>query len=141
VPGDLAERMLTHFVGGLWRAPLSERMLTLPCGGRIVCADGRDVARAVTLAPTGAAVLIWNTAVPEAAVRAQVDHWIGKAGGCILLPAPEFSRAALGLGGPVIAALPLRHRFSLMFGDAASQTALAATPGILPIVWSGHMQS
>lgn len=49
---ELNERLITHFTGGHWRVPLSQRHLPVPRAsggrlGRIVCADGRDVARAL----------------------------------------------------------------------------------------------
>ena len=49
---ELNERLITHFTGGHWRVPLSQRHLPVPRAsggrlGRIVCADERDVARAL----------------------------------------------------------------------------------------------
>lgn len=49
---ELNERLFTHFTGGHWRVPLAQRHLPVyrAGGGRlgqIICADGRDVARAL----------------------------------------------------------------------------------------------
>lgn len=46
---DLAERRLTHFVGGAWRAPLSQRMAG-GARGRMVLAEPVDLARAMAAA-------------------------------------------------------------------------------------------
>ena len=48
---ELNERLFAHFVGGAWRAPLSDRLLPVTGAagaalGRIVCAGARDIARA-----------------------------------------------------------------------------------------------
>ncbi len=49
---ELNERLITHFTAGHWRVPLSQRHLPVPRAsggrlGRIICADDRDVARAL----------------------------------------------------------------------------------------------
>lgn len=51
---DLPERLMTHFVGGAWRAPLGTQMQpVLGQGGQvlghIVCASAADIARAQAL--------------------------------------------------------------------------------------------
>lgn len=50
---DLNERLLTHFVGGAWRAPFSTKLVPLrsPAGalGQMVLACDRDLARAKAL--------------------------------------------------------------------------------------------
>lgn len=57
---ELNERLITHFTGGHWRVPLSQRHLPVHRAsggrlGRLVCADERDVARAMAdLASAGA---------------------------------------------------------------------------------------
>ena len=128
--GDLTERLLAHFVGGHWRAPLSERMLDLPGGGRIVCANASDAVRAVGLCAPDAGVLIWQAAHPEAAVIARVHDMIATAGGCILLPAPALALAALRVWATIIATTPVRHDIALLQGDALSQAAFTTLSGI-----------
>lgn len=58
---DLNERLITHHVGGTWRAPYSERMRNLrplPAGpviGALAEADAQDIARAMRASEAGAA--------------------------------------------------------------------------------------
>jgi len=58
--GDLTEKLLTHHIGGAWRAPFSEGMRAVVAGpgkaviGHIVEADQADIARAVNVASTAA---------------------------------------------------------------------------------------
>ncbi|GGH56159.1 aldehyde dehydrogenase family protein [Frigidibacter albus] len=51
--GDLSERRLTHFVGGAWRAPLSQRMAGGRRGRRVL-AGPEDLARALAVADAAA---------------------------------------------------------------------------------------
>ncbi|AMY69712.1 hypothetical protein [Frigidibacter mobilis] len=60
---DLAERRLTHFVGGAWRAPLSQRMAGGPRGRRVL-AGPQDLARALAVAAQAAPE--WAALAPAA---------------------------------------------------------------------------
>jgi aldehyde dehydrogenase len=57
---ELSERLITHHVGGAWRAPLSNRMRALPAPhgaaspGALVEADAADLARALAAAHAAA---------------------------------------------------------------------------------------
>ncbi len=60
--GDLSERRLTHFVGGAWRAPLSQRVAGGPRGRRVL-AGPEDLARAMAVA--AAAAPEWAALAPD----------------------------------------------------------------------------
>lgn len=53
---ELNERLFVHFLGQHWRAPLSQRAFDVwrPRPGRIICADQRDIARALASVRGGA---------------------------------------------------------------------------------------
>lgn len=103
---ELNERLITHFTGAHWRVPLSQRHLPVhrPSGerlGSIICADGRDVARAIgelpaigAPAPSDAmARALAALAGPMARMRAaegfDKDGTPGMAAGGSLAPPPE----------------------------------------------------
>ncbi len=52
--GDLTERRLTHYAGGAWRAPLSDRLIPAS-GGPVVASGPEDAARAFRLCSPGPA--------------------------------------------------------------------------------------
>lgn len=96
---DLAERRLTQFIGGAWRAPLSQRMAGGP-RGRMVLAGAADVARALGVA--GAAAPGWQA--------------LGREGRAALLGA-----AGLAVPGQAEADAAPLLRFSLPRADALAR--------------------
>ncbi len=75
--GDLTERRLTHYAGGAWRAPLSDRLIPAT-GGPVVAAGPDDAARAFRLSAPGPAPTLpdlrtlWTALVQVAAAEGVV---------------------------------------------------------------------
>jgi hypothetical protein len=93
---DLPERLLTHFVGGAWRAPLSTRLVHVPGLGQVVLAGPADLARA--------------RALHRSAPRQDWDR-LGQA---LATQGPALARALAGMGFPtdpsVLARIPCAVR-------------------------------
>lgn len=139
---DLIEALLTHYVGGAWRAPLSTDMADVPgVGARLVLAGPADFARAgaaaaaalpgwAALGPAGRAdalagvarsgapagapglALIAAAALPATALAPAVTGRLLAGAAVLLLPDPAAPLPALGL----IRAL---HRAALPAGVVA----------------------
>jgi hypothetical protein len=101
--GDLTERRLTHYVGGAWRAPLSDRLVPA-AGGPVVAAGPQDAARAFRLTgpgPAPAADLASALAAVTGAEGAAAPHppapdaATGRGGRVLILPAPDAQAEAL----------------------------------------------
>lgn len=141
--GDLSERRLTHFVGGAWRAPLSQRMAGGPRGRRVL-AGAEDLARAIGAA--GAAAPGWSALAPD--IRAGL---LAEAGLEVPL-APEMPAAApllrftlpqpakLGLllaSGRVLVLVAPRATPRAMLGLIEALRGAGLPPGVLNLL-NGH---
>lgn len=91
---DGAERLLTHFVGGWWRVPLSTRHAEAGQGLRVVLAGPEDAARALSLAAGPAPQLLMPELAPDAAL-ASAAAALGAGGACIWLARPETALATV----------------------------------------------
>lgn len=133
--GDLTERRLTHYAGGAWRAPLSDRLIAAT-GGPVVAAGPDDAARAFRLSAPGPVPplpdlpALWTALAQVAAAEGAV------AGDCpnpapldagearvLILPPPQATVAALV--GPVWAALGAGAAVVLLPPPALALTAMA----------------
>lgn len=120
---DRSERLLTHYVGGRWRAPLSTRMLALPDGLQIVCAEHEDAVRAIAIAPPEVIAVICAGPVPEATLHGLLTGTEP----VVILPVPIQALYAV----EILSALSPApgSRISLLLGDEASARALAKACG------------
>jgi hypothetical protein len=133
--GDLTERRLTHYAGGAWRAPLSDRLIPAT-GGPVVAAGPADAARAFRLSAPGPVPdlpglpTLWPALARVAAAEGAV------AGDCpdptpvdasaerALILAPDGSTAA-ALVAPVWAALGAGAAVVLLPPPTLALTAMA----------------
>lgn len=134
---ELNERLFTHFSRGAWRAPHSQRLMTVGLHpdkplGRIACADAHDLERAF-------AGLHGNTvpAAPEALAAALQDE----AAAIAMLRAREGFADTLGplqpitlpASGPLVllsaAAMPVVHLAPLLVAGAQTGMLWKPAPG------------
>ena len=143
---ELNERLFTHFARGAWRAPYSQRLL--PVGrdagrplGRIVCADARDLARALAglsqaAAPPPAPDTLLAALEREGTVLARLRSTEGFADDA---PGP-LRPFNLPPAGPFVllssAALPLAQLAPLLLAGAAQGMIWKPAPAAAA---SGHL--
>jgi len=143
VDGDLSERRLTHFVGGAWRAPLSQRMAGGPRGRRVL-AGPEDLARAIGAA--GAAAPGWSALAPELRRRllaeAGLEVPVTKPSGLaepllrFTLPQPVALAGMLASGRVLVLVAP-RATPRAMLGLIEALRGAGLPPGVLNLL-NGH---
>lgn len=131
---ELNERLFTHFAGGAWRAPHSERHLPVPKAtggalGAIVCAGPADVARARGVLRLGPAprrvdgVALWAALMAEAPVVGAMRALEGFAGDALTAPEPP-EPVELPRRGPLVllsaAATPVDRIAGVLIAGAAA---------------------
>ena len=140
--GDLSERRLTHFVGGAWRAPLSQRMAGGPRGRRVL-AGPEDLARAWAVA--AAAAPGWAMLPPglRAGLLAEAGLEAAEAPGIpatpllrFTLPGPAKLGALLASGRVLVLVAP-RATPRAMLGLIEALRSAGLPPGVLNLL-NGH---
>lgn len=131
---DLAERRLTHFVGGAWRAPLSQRMAG-GARGRMVLAGPADLARAVAAATAAAAGWAALGAGPRAALLAAAGLEVPE------MEVPEMEAAPPGASPTPLLRFSLPPAATLARQLARGRTLVLVTPRATPPALLGLIEA
>lgn len=131
--GDGVERMLCHYVGGAWRAPLSVDMDEAGAD-RVVLAGAADLARALRIAMAAAAVIpplppVAFVAVTAAGARedlARIREGLAAGQAQILIAAAQEALLALDILDELGPAAHPAGRIALLFGRASALHACFA---------------